>query len=422
MKIKDEGHSSGKNREKKGWLEIQGLKCPELELFQFSIGRDETWCILGANNSGLEMIVSTLTGKIDPNDYDNVTVPDDFSIVSFSSQQELYEAEVRNDDSDYLNRIDPGTSAGSFLGDMVDASGLVKLFNLEHVLESGYRQLSTGESRKLLILEAITHGANHLLIENPYDGLDIDSCREFDRIAEGLKKQGVKLLVTLSSRYDVPGWCSHMLFVDKGVVACSGTRQAVLSDIDKQVAEGWREVTLTEGDETKEGRQELVRLKQGRASYGEKLIFSAFDLLVCDGDHTLITGPNGSGKSTLLAIITGDHPDCYTNELELFGVRRGSGESIWDLKKNMGIVSPALHRNHYIPGNTLQIVISGFFDSIGLYRQFTSSQEASAREWINTIGLSAYEKTPFRQLSFARQRLALIARALIKMPLSLIHI
>ncbi len=132
--------------------------------------------------------------------------------------------------------------------------------------------------------------------------------------------------------------------------------------------------------------------------------------------HTLVTGPNGAGKSTLLALVTGDHPDCYTNELYLFGSRRGSGESIWQIKKEMGIVSPALHREHYIPGNSLQIVVSGFFDSIGLYCRPTEPQRELARSWLRVIGLSGLEKTPFRNLGYGEQRLVLIARALIKTP------
>ena len=104
----------------------------------------------------------------------------------------------------------------------------------------------------------------------------------------------------------------------------------------------------------------------------------------------------------------------------MFGKKRGSGESIWELKKEMGIVSPALHRSHYVPGSTLQIVISGFFDSIGLYSKFTASQKVRAQEWLGNIGLEAYATVPFRRLSFAQQRLALIARALIKLPRLLI--
>ncbi|MBT8329235.1 MAG: ATP-binding cassette domain-containing protein, partial [Desulfofustis sp.] len=107
---------------------------------------------------------------------------------------------------------------------------------------------------------------------------------------------------------------------------------------------------------------------------------------------------------------------CYTNELYLFGRRRGSGESIWQIKKEMGIVSPALHREHYIPGNSLHIIVSGFFDSIGLYRRPTDRQWELARSWLGVLGLSALEKAPFRNLGYAEQRLLLIARALIKLP------
>jgi molybdate transport system ATP-binding protein len=73
----------------------------------------------------------------------------------------------------------------------------------------------------------------------------------------------------------------------------------------------------------------LVRLNQGAAGYGEKTIFQGLSLSIAQGQHTLITGPNGSGKSTLLQLITGDHPACYRNDLTLFGIKRGSGESIW---------------------------------------------------------------------------------------------
>jgi molybdate transport system ATP-binding protein len=121
-----------------------------------------------------------------------------------------------------------------------------------------------------------------------------------------------------------------------------------------------------------------------------------------------------------LALITGDHPDCYTNELYLFGKRRGSGESIWQIKQEMGIVSPALHRDYLVPGSALQAVTSGFFDSIGLYRKASGSQLASARRWLEAIGLADRATVSFRTLSFAEQRLTLIARALIKTPKLLI--
>lgn len=104
-------------------------------------------------------------------------------------------------------------------------------------------------------------------------------------------------------------------------------------------------------------------------------LFTGLDLTIRTGDHTLITGPNGCGKSTLLHMITGDHSKCYANDLRIFGKKRGHGESIWELKKEMGIVSPELHRNHRIPGSALDVVISGLYDSIGLYTMPTTTNK-----------------------------------------------
>ncbi len=402
------------------WLEVKNLATPTLRIDHFYIRDNETWCILGSNRSGADKLLSLFSGENRDDTKGVVRVVDDFRVVSFSSQQELYEREVRNDDTDFIDMIDPGTRAAAFIGASEDANELVRLFRLDHVIESGYRQLSSGESRKLLILEAITHGVRHLLIENPYDGLDVDSCRELDRVVQGLQKRGIELVIFLTSRHDIPGWCTHIAYIKEGTIAAQGSRAQVLGAINqKEDARQWSPVsemaTVEDGE-----KSELVRLVGGTVGYGERTIFSSFDLLVKQGDHTLITGPNGAGKSTLLAVITGDHPDCYTNELYLFGNRRGTGESIWQLKKEMGIVSPALHRSHYVPGSTLQIVISGFFDSIGLYSKFTASQKTRAQEWLANIGLEAYATVPFRRLSFAQQRLALIARALIKLPRLLI--
>ena len=402
------------------WLEVRGLQTKELAIDRFAVREGQSWCLLGANNSGIQVLPMLLSGMIDSKEYERLRLPEDFRVVSFASQQELYEEEVRNDDSDYLDRIDPGTAAASFLADNEETEELVRLFQLEHVLERGYRQLSSGESRKLLMLEAISHGSRHLLIENPYDGLDADSCREFDTIVTGLKARGVGIIVLLTSFSEVPDWCSHLFFIDGGTVGACGTKDDVIPVIEGKKGQGWRQVALQNGQTPDDDREELIRLVDGSASYGQRCIFSSLDLLVRNGDHTLITGPNGSGKSTLLSLITGDHPDCYTNELYLFGRRRGTGESIWDIKKHMGIVSPALHRNHYIPGSTLQVVVSGFFDSIGLYRKYSPAQAAAAQEWLDATGLADFASTPFRQLSFARQRLALICRALIKIPKILI--
>ena len=164
----------------------------------------------------------------------------------------------------------------------------------------------------------------------------------------------------------------------------------------------------------------LVKLTEGKVQYGDTLIFDGIDLTVTQGAHTLLTGANGSGKSTLLSLITGDHPQCYGNDLHILGFRRGSGESIWEVKKQIGIVTPDLHRNHRVAGTALHITLSGFFDTIGLYDDPDSTQIAHARQWLALVGLEQHSSTPYKQLSYGEQRLVLIARALVKQPALLI--
>jgi len=389
-----------------------------LQVDRFVTRPGETWCVYGGNHSGIDRFVELFRRQNQAAlSFRKLTIPIDLGVVSFKDQQELFEQEVRNDESDFLDRIDPGTLAGQFLTNLEDNRALIDQFRLSGVLNSGYRQLSSGESRKLLILKAVTDGASHLLIENPYDGLDVASCVEFDRIMALLVGRGINVLLVLSSRSDIPDWCSHLAWFDKGKLVGCGGRAEIVRQIDGRAnGDDWNQILENRENTAGGDSVELVRLVNGQARYGDRVIFSNFDFRVERDQHTLVTGPNGAGKSTLLALVTGDHPDCYTNELYLFGSRRGSGESIWQIKKEMGIVSPALHREHYIPGNSLQIVVSGFFDSIGLYCKPTEQQRELARSWLRVIGLSGLEKTPFRNLGYGEQRLVLIARALIKTP------
>jgi molybdate transport system ATP-binding protein len=402
----------------KAWLTMVAVEAP-LKIERFSATANEVWCVYGDNRSGIERFVDQFRPMYKPSpSSETFDIPENLGIVSFKDQQEIFEREVRNDESDFLDRIDPGTPAREFIANLESNQRLIEQLRLGHVLDSGYRQLSSGESRKLLILKAISEGAVHLLIENPYDGLDIESCAEFDRIMKLLIDRGLAIMVVLSRFSDIPPWCTHLAWIEAGVMVESGSVGEVRGRIESKQNNGDWKLIIEDFQENNlgAGEVELIRLVDGHARYGERTIFSGFDFVVKQHQHTLISGPNGAGKSTLLGLVTGDHQDCYTNELYLFGNRRGSGESIWDIKKEMGIVSPALHREHYIPGNCLHIVVSGFFDSIGLYSKPTPYQLERAAAWLSVIGLASLQQKPFRTVSYGEQRLILIARALIKMP------
>jgi len=409
-------------------MKIKNLSHPDLSIEEFSSSPGEAWCFLGGNRSGIDQFVALLSARLTGYSAEVLQLPEQLAILTFQSQQEIFEEELRNDDSDFLNAPDPGTLVREFLPHYGNFLPLLAAFRMDHCLDLGYRQLSSGQARKLLLLRELMAGATALLIQNPYDGLDQASCEELNRTFRHLIETDIELLITVSTTGDIPPWCSHLALICGGRLDQAGPKEQMLALIEKPEAFGpvqddtikaiFLNPQFPQAGENR--REELVHLSNGFAGYGEKMLFTGLDLTIRTGDHTLITGPNGCGKSTLLDMITGDNSKCYANSLRVFGQRRGTGESIWEVKKRMGIVSPALHRDHRIPGSALQVVLSGLFDSIGLYRQVAPPAVRTARLWLAWIDLADKAETAFRRLSFAEQRLVLIARALIKRPKLLI--
>jgi len=400
-------------------MDIENFIHKNLRIRRFSTNPDESWCIYGENHSGIDSFVALLSGDLEEYTASRLQIPEDPGMLSFKLQQEIFEDELKNDNTDFMDRIDPGTPAKDFLPDCRNHLPLIEAFDMTDYLDLGYRQLSSGQCRKLLLLKKIIAGTTHLTLQNPYDGLDEKSCKELDHALDHLIHNGVQILLIVSSMIDIPLWCSHLAIISAGAMMFCGPRKQTLASASLQTAETdprWGDGLEQSRPAFTAKKVPLVSLRNGFAGYGEKTLFQGLNLTVFPGDHTLITGQNGCGKSTLLDIITGDNPKCYANKLEIFGRKRGTGESIWELKKHMGLVSPALHRDHRIPGNALQIILSGLFDSIGLYRKVSDQQIKTARQWLCRIGLQQEERRSFREMCYADQRLLLVARAVIKLP------
>ncbi|MCC4834439.1 ATP-binding cassette domain-containing protein [Shewanella sp. 10N.7] len=164
----------------------------------------------------------------------------------------------------------------------------------------------------------------------------------------------------------------------------------------------------------------IFELKNGKVAYSDKTIFTDVNWRIDNGQHWQVKGPNGCGKSTLLGLIFGDHPQCYSNDIQIFGKQRGSGETIWEIKQHIGMVSSALHLQYRVNCSPIDVILSGFYDSIGLYQKATAPQLDMAKDWLTILHMEALANTPIKQLDYSQQRLLLIARALVKQPTLLI--
>jgi len=214
-----------------------------------------------------------------------------------------------------------------------------------------------------------------------------------------------------------------VLLLEHGQVLDRGPREAVLDGtaVQRLFGTGARFAAVPLPAAPDAGSPEscagpLVELEDVHAHYGEHEVLDGVSLRLDPGEHLCIAGPNGCGKSTLLALICGDNPRAYGQQVKLFGRLRGSGESIWEIKRRFGIVSNQLHLSYPARTRAFDVVASGFFDTLGLYDTCGPRQAQLVREWLAVLGLSARAGERFDALSFGEQRMMLVARAMVKNP------
>jgi molybdate transport system ATP-binding protein len=328
-------------------------------------------------------------------------------LLSAESQQAFYEAQLAADEANFKQGVDTSSTVGDLLGGAARNHPLVAAFRLEPLWERHYRQLSTGEARKVLLLQAVLAAPPLLILDDPFDGLDRAACAE---LAQAITAVSQRLPVVVVAAQPAAG--AALPFPGEAL------RQTVVLGRARPAGSGHPAPPIELGSwyAPLDPGVPLVRLVAGQVRYGDLVVFENLDFTVGAGQHTLIEGPNGSGKTTLLEMITGDHPQAYSNDLHLFGRRRGSGETVWDIKKNIGLVSARLHRDYRVGGSVEEVLLSGLYDSIGVYQKPEPSHRARARAWLEWLDLGLPPGAPFRELSFGQQRLVLIARAAIKVP------
>ena len=274
----------------------------------------------------------------------------------------------------------------------------------------------------MLLARALLRRPRLLILDNPFAGFDAGFRDKLQRILHSLLQDDLCIVLASNGREPIPPGITHVLYMDRGEVVAQGPREEMLRflSISQQLDQEKSDALLAHRTGGAQGREtparSLVQMRDVSVSYDGVQILDGVDWSVRAGENWALLGPNGAGKTTLLSLILADNPQVYANDVTLFGKRRGSGETIWDVKKRIGWVAPELHL--YYPKNVpcFEVVCSGFYDTTGPYRRCSSQQREAARGWLRRLGLAQVGDMRFGALSEGEQRLILIARALVKGP------
>jgi len=309
-----------------------------------------------------------------------------------------------------------------------ELNGFLDLFNIGDLLSKRLIFLSSGELRKFLIVRVLLTRPRILILDNPFIGLDVAS-RDLlvEMLRQVIRLKDMQIVLLLSNPMDIPDMITHVLPVYNKKCMPSCTREQFFSDketisllfpIESTEVDAESNSLFPFADEVKESSGHHVTLSMEDVSirYGARTVLKNLNWEVLNGEKWALSGPNGSGKSTLLSLVYADNPQSYANTFYLFDRKRGSGESIWDIKKRIGYVSPEMHLYYKENVPVLQIVGSGFFDSIGLHRRCSTEQELIALKWMKVFSIDHLKDRLFLSLSSGEQRLALLARAFVKDP------
>lgn len=419
---------------------------PFTEPLDWQINQGEVWGVTGKNGSGKSLLADLVRGKTAIRSgeilYDfsaafqkygkNVSsnrppLPSQgirkiefnslFSLINYQSL--FYQQRFNHSEYDDIPRV-----ADLLPDEMLEENSMqvFKDFGLADLAGRKLIQLSSGELRKLLIVKSLCDKPSLLIFDNPFIGLDRESKQTLNNLFSELPSYSLTQLMFLAPDQDeLPDCVTHILHMDNCTInKIFPFRQSH----SRSHADNVKKLTVRNNKcpsgqtvlPSNKNDIEVVSMKNVDIAYGNQIIQKGLNWTVHQGERWAMVGPNGSGKSTLLSYIYADNPQAYAKNISLFGKKRGTGESIWEIKRRIGFSSSELHLYYRQNVNCAVVVASGFFDSVGLYRKCGEVQLLEARKIMETLGIGHLEDRSFLKVSSGEQRLLLFARAMVKDP------
>ena len=404
------------------------------EPVNFCLEEGEHIAIIGRNGAGKTMFVDMLTGKhpVFP-DMVRYGFDEPYNKLRYISFRDTYGGD--NDRTYFLQQrwnqmeIDEETpTVGSKLEEAYQLAGedtperralqkhIYEIFHLEPLLDKYIILLSSGELRKYKLASSLFTNPKVLIMENPFIGLDKETREQLKELLGMLaQEQGLQIILVLAKTDEIPEFITHIVEV-KGLRVMEKEAHRGQTLCNTVANAPYSQQGQTPCAPANASGNEVIRFNNVSIRYGARTILKDLDWTVMQGEHWALSGQNGSGKSTLLSLVCADNPQSYACDISLFGHKRGSGESIWDIKKHIGYVSPEMHRSYKQNIPSIEIVASGLKDTVGLYTRPKEDEKIQCRKWLNVFGIGNLEDRKFHEMSSGEQRLVLLARAFVKEP------
>jgi molybdate transport system ATP-binding protein len=426
--------------------------------------RGEQWAVLGPNGSGKSLLALALCGRAPVMRGEfrlgfgaDAAPENDFALLSPHVQREMVLRESSFYQSRWhgslgeggrtvaqflsqagveeINPFEVGARRGETSGFRQRRRRWVRWLGMEPLLRRKLIHLSNGEQRKILLVHTLLRAPRLLVLDDPFGGLDVATRRRLREVIARLMRGGLPTLVITSRPDEIPPETTHVLLVKNRRVVAQGAKAAMLRHpLARQLAAGQAGRPSCDGTNIAPENQRLmdrnvrstppgpplIELNHVTIRRGSRRILDDVTWTARRGEHWALLGPNGSGKTTLLSLIQGDNPQAYALDLRLFGARPHSTQTLWHTRQKIGWLSPELHQHYPVAWSCLDVVCSGFFNSIGLHQHCTPRQRAAARHWLRDFGLAGNADKALGELSLGDQRMLLLARAAVKKPRLLI--
>ena len=430
------------------------VRLRERWLFEDACWRIEAgqqWAVVGPNGAGKTTLVKAIAGllpvvrgRIEYPFLDGGAPAAHIAYVAGDTRRDLWRRERDLDqERAFAGRFDDATTVRALiepgLADRTPSSRqqcrlaqVADDLGIAELLERPAMAVSFGEMSRVLIARELIRDPKMLILDEPFDGLDAPGRRELMGMVNRLALAGLPIILVTHRAEEVLLATTHLLTVDQERIFASQRsvqmdgpavdtgETPVASDRPATTRARAPDLPASQPAGRHAAPEPLIEMQAVRVAFGDRVVLNNLNWVVRQGEHWAVTGPNGAGKSTLLKLISGDCLQVYANRIRLFGRRRGTAQSLWEVRRKLGVVSPDTATTYQKQLSALDVVCSGFFDSVGLYRHCHAGQVGSARSWMAALGIDALAHLAFNQLSQGQRQLILIARAMVKVPSLLI--